>query len=109
MSASIAGLAGRFGRLFERRSVGRGSLGYVAWTVAWFVVFFVLTFPHDLIVQRWTEDLAAQSGWRVRYDEVWLRPWDGYHLSQASLIAPGKDAGIYMARPPASAAYMRSL
>ncbi|HSD09873.1 MAG TPA: type II secretion system protein GspN, partial [Candidatus Binatia bacterium] len=96
MSASIAGLAGHLGRLFHWRSVGRGVLGYVAWTAAWFVVFFALTFPHDLIVRRWTEDLAAQSGWRIRYDEAWLRPWDGYHLSQASLIALGKDADPWL-------------
>jgi type II secretion system protein N len=91
MSSSIAGLAGQFGRLFPRRYVGRWSFGYVAWTLAWFVVFFALTFPHDLVVRRWTDDIAAQSGWRVRYDEAWLRPWNGYHLSQVSLIAPGKD------------------
>jgi type II secretion system protein N len=64
----------------------------VAWTVGWFVVFLALTFPHDLVVRRWTDDVAVQSGWRVRYDEAWLRPWDGYHLSQVTLTAPGKDA-----------------
>ena len=99
MSSSIAGLAGQFGRLFSWRYLGRGSLGYVAWTAAWFVVFFALTFPHDLIVRRWTDDLAVQSGWRVRYDEAWLRPWNGYHLSQASLIAPGKDTEPWLSAP----------
>jgi type II secretion system protein N len=92
MLLSIADLAGTFGRLFRWPSFRRATLGYVAWTVGWFVVFLALTFPHDLIVRRWTEDLAAQSGWRVRYDEAWLRPWDGYHLSRATLTAAGKDA-----------------
>jgi type II secretion system protein N len=92
MSSSIAGLAGQFSRLLAPRHIGRWSLGYVAWTVGWFVVFLALTFPHDLVVRRWTDDVAVQSGWRVRYDEAWLRPWDGYHLSQVTLTAPGKDA-----------------
>jgi type II secretion system protein N len=92
MSSSIAGLAGRFGRIFAPRYIGRWSFGYVAWTVGWFLVFLVLTFPHDLVVRRWTEDIAAQSGWRVHYDEAWLRPWNGYHLSRVTLTAPGKDS-----------------
>jgi type II secretion system protein N len=91
MSSSIAGLAGQFRRLLPRRYIGQWSLGYVAWTVGWFVVFLALTFPHDLVVRRWTDDIAVQSGWRVRYDEAWLRPWNGYHLSRVSLTAPGKD------------------
>ena len=91
MSSSIAGLAGQFSRLFPRRYIGRWSLGYVAWTVGWFVLFLALTFPHDLVVRRWTDDIAVQSGWRVRYGEAWLRPWNGYHLSKVSLTAPGKD------------------
>lgn len=97
MSSAIASFAGRFGRFFPRRYPGRSSLGYVAWTVGWFALFFALTFPHDLIVRRWTDEIAAQSGWRVQYDEVWLRPWNGYHLSQPRLIAPGKDTDPWFA------------
>src|SRR5262245_12102834 len=92
MSSSIAGLAGQFSRLLALRPIGRWSRALVAWTVSWFVAFLALTFPPDLVVRRWTDDIAVQSGWRVRYDEAWLRPWNGYHLSQVTLAAPGKDA-----------------
>src|SRR5262249_25328561 len=91
MSSSISSLAGQFSRFLAPRQIGRWSLGYVAWTVGWFVVFLALTFPHDLVVRRWTDDIAVRSGWRVRYEEAWLVPWSGYHLSQVTLTAPGKD------------------
>jgi type II secretion system protein N len=97
MSAGLTGLTGRFARLVPRRLPSRNFAGYAAWTIAWFVVFLTFTFPHDLVVRRWTEDLATQSGWQLRYDDVWLRPWSGYHLAQARLIAPGKDLEPWLA------------
>ena len=92
MASALSGWAGRIGRLVPRRVPERRSIPYVAWTIACFVVFLVLTFPHDLIVRHWTDDVAAKSGWRIRFDSVWIRPWNGYHLSRFELIAPGKDA-----------------
>jgi len=65
-------------------------LGYGVWTAVCFVLFLVFTFPNDVIVRHWTEQLAAESGWRVRFDDVWLRPWNGYHLSNVQVSAPGK-------------------
>jgi len=97
MGSALASFAGQFGRLLPRRSIGRPSLGYVAWTIGWFIVFLVLTFPHDLVVHHWTDELARQSGWQIRYDEVWLRPWNGYHLSNARLLAPGRDTEPWLA------------
>ena len=91
MAASLTNWAGRIGRLVPRGMPERGSLRYVGWTVGWFVFFLLITFPHDIIVRHWTDDVAARSGWQVRFDEVWLRPWNGYHLSNVALIAPGKD------------------
>ena len=109
MASSISSTVGQLGRLLPRRLPGRTGLGLVIWTAAWFVFFLVITFPHDLIVGHWRDEIAARSGWQVRYDDVWLRPWNGYHLAQARLIAPGKDlepwlaAGEVVFRPSLSA------
>ena len=91
MGAAVSGLAGQLGRLLPHRIPAPSTLGYGAWTAAWFVLFLALTFPHDLIVRHWSDEIAAQSGWQTRYDDVWLRPWNGYHVSRARVIAPGKD------------------
>ncbi len=92
LAASLQSIAGRLGRLLPRRAPTPSAWLYAAWTVAWFLLFLLLTFPHDVFVSRWTDELEADSGWQIRYGDVWLRPWNGYHLSNARLIAPGKDA-----------------
>ena len=91
MAGALTGWAGRVGRLVPRRVPERTSYPYVAWTSAWFLIFLVLTFPHELIVRQWTDEVAAKSGWQIRFDSVWLRPWNGYHVSRFELVAPGKD------------------
>ena len=91
MASPISSYLGQFSRLVPRRLPRRSVLGWAGWTAAWFVFFLAITFPHDLIVGRWRDEIAARSGWQVQYDDVWLRPWNGYHLAQARLIAPGKD------------------
>jgi len=109
VASSISSTVGQLGRLLPRRLPGRTGLGLVIWTAAWFAFFLVITFPHDLIVGHWRDEIAARSGWQVRYDDVWLRPWNGYHLAKARLIAPGKDlepwlaAGEVVFRPSLSA------
>ncbi len=87
----ISSVAGRLGRLIPRRLPSWWTWPYVAWTLGCFAFFLVITFPHDLLVRRWVDQFAAQSGWQVRYAKVWLRPWNGYHLSSVELIAPGAD------------------
>jgi type II secretion system protein N len=99
VASSVSSAIGRFGRLLPRRLPGRSVLGFVIWTVAWFAFFLAITFPHDLIVGHWRDEIAANSGWQVRYDDVWLRPWNGYHLAQARLIAPGKDLEPWLSAP----------
>lgn len=97
MASAIATFAGQLGRLVPRVPSGGRSFGYVAWTVGWFLLFLLLTFPHDLVVRHWTDQVAAESGWQIRYDDVWFRPWNGYHLAKARLIAPGKDTEAWIA------------
>jgi type II secretion system protein N len=91
MGATVSSFVGQLGRFFPRRIPAPTTLAYTAWAAAWFVLFLALTFPHDLIVRHWSDEIAAQSGWQIRYDDVWLRPWNGYHVSQARVFAPGKD------------------
>ena len=92
MASALSTLAVRFARLLPRRPLNnRSALGYATWTVGWFFLFLLLTFPHDLVVRHWTDAITERSGWRVRYEDAWFRPWSGYHLAQARLIAPGKD------------------
>ena len=115
MAGALTGWAGRVGRLVPRGVPERRSLPYVAWTIAWFLIFLVLTFPHELIVRRWTDDFAATSGWQIRFDGVWLRPWSGYHMSRFELVAPGKDtepwitADEVVLHPPLLALFGRGL
>ncbi|MBI2962519.1 MAG: type II secretion system protein GspN [Deltaproteobacteria bacterium] len=95
--ASLQSVAGRLGRLLPRRPPAPSTWLYAAWTAAWFLLALLLTFPHDLVVRHWADELQRDSGWQIRYGEVWLRPWSGYHLSDARLIAPGKDAEPWIA------------
>lgn len=97
MSASLQSVAGRLGRLISRRPPAPSTWLYPAWTAAWFLLFLLITFPHDLVVRHWTQELEADWGWQVRYGEVRLRPWYGYRLSDARLIAPGKDSEPWVA------------
>ena len=98
MASAVSSFAGRFTRLFPRHQLSRRSaVGYAAWTAGWFFVFLVLTFPHDLVVRHWVDEITERSGWRVRYEDSWFRPWSGYHLGQARLIAPGKDPEPWVA------------
>jgi len=107
--------AGRVGRLVPRAAPERGALPYVAWTVAWFVVALVLTFPHDLIVRDWVDKVSEHSDWQLRFDDVWLRPWNGYHLSQVEVVPRGKatdpwlTAGEVVLRPPFGALFGRGV
>jgi type II secretion system protein N len=91
LGTTVSGFAGQLGRLLPRRVPAPSTFGYAIWAAAWFVLFLALTFPHDLIVRHWSDEIAAQSGWQLRYDDVWLRPWNGYHVSRARVVAPGKD------------------
>jgi type II secretion system protein N len=115
MAGALTGWAGRVGRLVPRGIPERRSFPYAAWTIAWFVIFLVLTFPHELIVRHWIDDVAAKSGWQIRFDNVWLRPWNGYHMSRFELVAPGKDADPWIAadevalRPPLLALFGRGV
>jgi type II secretion system protein N len=98
VASAVSTFAGRVARLFPRHRLSRRSaIGYGAWTAVWFVVFLVWTFPHDLVVRHWVDEIAERSGWRVRYEDSWFRPWSGYHLAQARLIASGKDSEPWVA------------
>jgi len=98
MASAVSAFAARFARVIPRRSFGnRPVLGYAAWTAGWFAFFLLLTFPHELVVRHWTDEITERSGWRVRYEDAWFRPWSGYHLGQARLIAPGKDLEPWVA------------
>jgi type II secretion system protein N len=106
MAGSVASWTGRLMRVVPRRVPERSTLFYAAWTLACFLVFLALTFPHDLIVRHWTDEVAEQSGWKIRFGDVWLRPWSGYHLSDVELVASGKDGDPWFSadevvlRPP---------
>jgi type II secretion system protein N len=84
------------GRAIPRRWPSWWTLPYIAWTAGCFVFFLAITFPHDLIVRRWVDQLAEESGWQVRYANVWLRPWNGYHLSSVDVVAPGGDVDPWL-------------
>jgi len=99
MASIVSSYAGQFARLLPRRLPRRTALAWVLWTGGWFLLFLAITFPHDLIVGHWRDEIATRSGWQVRYDDVWLRPWNGYHLGQATLIAPGKDLEPWLSAP----------
>jgi type II secretion system protein N len=91
MASIVSSYVGQLGRFVPRRLPRGSALGWLGWTAAWFLFFLLITFPHELIVGHWRDEIAARSGWQIRYDDVWLRPWNGYHLAQARLIAPGKE------------------
>ncbi len=98
MASETSGFAGRLTQLWARHPFrNRSAIGYATWTAAWFLIFLVLTFPHDLVVRHWTDEITARSGWRLRFEDAWFRPWSGYHLTQARLIAPGKDLEPWVA------------
>ncbi|MGH7898579.1 MAG: type II secretion system protein GspN [Candidatus Binatia bacterium] len=94
MGATVASVFSQASRLIPRRwrFPDRSTAIYLSWTVAWFVIFLMLTFPHDLVVRHWIDRMAADSGWKIHYTNVWLRPWNGYHFSDLRVIPPGKDA-----------------
>jgi type II secretion system protein N len=96
MSAAIANVFSRASRLIPRRLPDRSTALYVGWTAGWFVLFLVLTFPHDLMVRHWIDRVAENSGWKIQYGGVWIRPWSGYHFSDVRLIAPGKDSDPWL-------------
>ena len=91
MASALSSFVGRFGRVASRGASRRSSLFYVLWTVGWFLVFLLLTFPHELVVRGWAERMVGDAGWRLQFGDVWLRPWNGYHLSEVRLVAPGQD------------------
>lgn len=91
MDPRLSRIVGPIRRIVPRRWPSAWTWPYVAWTAACFVVFLAITFPHDLIVRQWVERLATESGWQLRYRSVWLRPWNGYHLSEVELVGPGDD------------------
>jgi type II secretion system protein N len=98
MASETAGFAGRLTQLLARHPLrNRSAIGYATWTAGWFLVFLVLTFPHDLVVRHWTDQITERSGWRLRFEDASFRPWSGYHLTQARLIAPGKDLEPWVA------------
>lgn len=59
----------------------RALIGYAAWTFGAFLVFWIATFPHELAARRLTTELTLRSGWRVDFDSVAFRPWEGYRFS----------------------------
>lgn len=91
MASALSTFVGRFSRVMPRPAVRRSGLFYALWTAGWFLAFLLLTFPHELIVRGWTDRAVADTGWRLRFGEVWLRPWNGYHLSDVRVVAPGAD------------------
>jgi type II secretion system protein N len=59
----------------------RALVGYAAWTIGAFVVFWIATFPHELAARRLATELVIRSGWRIDFDSVAFRPWEGYRFS----------------------------
>jgi type II secretion system protein N len=91
MPSTLSSFVDQFARILPRRAPARPTLGYALWTVIWFFLFLAFTFPHELVVRHNANELVSGSGWQVRFGDVWLRPWSGYHLAQMQVIAPGED------------------
>jgi type II secretion system protein N len=81
----------RLARMLPRRAPARSTLLYALWTATWFLLFLALTFPHELIARHYANELESASGWRLRFGDVRMRPWSGYHVAQMQVIAPGEN------------------
>lgn len=76
----------------------RALLGYALWTVGAFLFFWILTFPHEIVAQRITSEIAARSGWRIEYDSFAFRPWAGYRFTGVSARRGTAGAPVEAAR-----------